>query len=79
MFSESHQSRTQYYKQKIKAKVRLELWVVLLYCSELMKICDQLIGGVKAGIPVCYRLVGIRQSAVKAKRSSSTACFELCH
>lgn len=44
-----------------------------------LKIRDQLIGGLKAGIPVCYRLAGIRQSSVKAKRSSSTACFEQCH
>lgn len=44
-----------------------------------MKIHCQLIGGVKAGIPVCYSLGGIRKSSKKAKRSCSTACFELCH
>lgn len=55
-----------------------------MYCSDLMgnlplEVQDQLISGLKAGIPVCYRLAGIRQNSVRAKRSSSTACFEQCH
>lgn len=61
MFSESHKAEYSIINKKLK----------------LIKIHDQLIGGVKTGIPVCYRLGGIRQSSLKSKRSSSIAHFEL--
>lgn len=76
MFSESHRSGRQYYKQKLKLKwvlgYRFWFYIVLnswkTYCWK----------SGNAGILHSYTVAGIRQSSVKARKTNSKAYFELC-